>query len=141
VFLFWGGMASALAKVAVSPCRTALCATWTSGAQARFPAEYLRVFSPDAETAGAQPVALRERLVYGRRAVRIERVHAVGQYALAIKFSDGHDAGIYSYDFLAELADRKYSNLKDYIRGLRARKLPRDPRRPAASSPAKASPS
>ncbi|MEC9341623.1 MAG: DUF971 domain-containing protein [Pseudomonadota bacterium] len=67
----------------------------------RLPAEYLRVYSRSAEVRGHG--AGQEKLVTGKREVAIERVEPVGNYAVCLYFSDGHDSGIYSWEYLREL--------------------------------------
>ena len=60
--------------------------------------EYLRVFSPSAEVQGHGPG--QEVLQTGKRDVRIVSLSPVGHYGLQPTFSDGHDSGIYSWDYL-----------------------------------------
>lgn len=65
------------------------------------PAEYLRVYSPSAEVKGHGQG--QEKLVLGKKDVCISQVEVVGNYALKIRFSDGHDTGIFSWEYLNEL--------------------------------------
>lgn len=68
----------------------------------RLPYEYLRVFSPSAEVrghGGGEPM-----LVGGKREVNIAAIEPVGRYAVRLRFSDGHDTGLYSWQGLEELA-------------------------------------
>lgn len=67
----------------------------------RLPCEYLRVYSPSAEVRGHGPG--QEVLQTGKQAVEIQNIEAVGSYAVTLTFSDGHDSGIYSWDYLHEL--------------------------------------
>lgn len=67
----------------------------------RLPSEYLRVYSPSAEVRGHGPG--QEVLQTGKKNVEINNIEAVGSYAIALTFSDGHDSGIYSWDYLHEL--------------------------------------
>lgn len=60
--------------------------------------EFLRVFTPSAEARGHAPG--QEVLQVGKREVGIERIEPVGQYAIRLVFSDGHDTGLYSWDLL-----------------------------------------
>jgi DUF971 family protein len=71
------------------------------GARFSLPAEYLRVESPSAEVQGHGPGE--RKTVAGRRHVGILGVEPVGHYAVRIVFDDGHDSGLYSWDYLAEL--------------------------------------
>ena len=91
----------------------------------RLSAEYLRVFSPSAETKGHGPG--QEVLQYGKRAVQFLDLEFQGNYAVKISFSDGHNSGIYSWDYLIELATNFEQNLSDYLRRLAQEKRSRDP--------------
>ena len=76
-------------------------------------AEYLRVFSPSAEVRGhgqGQQV-----LQFGKRYVRIDSVVRSGNYAIQIIFSDGHDSGIYSWDYLFDLGTNYHQNWRAYL--------------------------
>lgn len=93
-------------------------------------AEFIRVYTPSTDgTFGT------DRVVYGRRGVRITDMIPVGNYALRISFSDKHDAGIYAYDYLYHLTcpEHKYRLMREYIRELRSQRKSRDPPRRRAS--------
>lgn len=64
-------------------------------------AEYLRINSPSAEVRGHRPEEA--RLQSGKRGVKIRRVDPVGDYALALRFDDGHSSGIYTWEWLYTL--------------------------------------
>ena len=91
-------------------------------------AELLRVFSPSAEVRGHSE---QERVLQtGKRHVGIKEMEAVGNYAIRIVFDDGHDTGIYSWDFLKELYDRRDEHWRDYLTQLKqanASRLPTIP--------------
>ena len=72
-----------------------------TGSAFRLPYEFLRVYSPSAEVRGHGPG--QETLQVGKRDVAITEVEAVGHYAIRPTFSDGHDTGIYSWDYLYDL--------------------------------------
>ena len=91
----------------------------------RLSAEYLRVFSPSAETKGHGPG--QEVLQYGKRAVQFLDLEFQGNYAVKISFSDGHSSGIYSWDYLIDLATNFEQNWSDYLRRLAQEKRSRDP--------------
>ena len=84
------------------------------------PVEYLRVFSPSAEVRGHGPG--QEVLQTGKSQVNISAIEPVGMYAVKLVFSDGHDTGIYSWDYLYDLGAKQDSNWKSYLE-----KLPNDP--------------
>jgi DUF971 family protein len=79
----------------------------------RLPSEYLRVYSPSAEVRGHGPG--QETLQVGKREVEIAEVEAVGHYAIRPKFSDGHESGIYSWDYLYDLGERHAELWKRYL--------------------------
>ena len=81
-------------------------------ARAMLSAELLRVFSPSAEVRGHSEA---ERVLQtGKKHVGIEQLEAVGNYAIRIVFDDGHDTGIYSWEYLKELHDRRDEYWRDY---------------------------
>lgn len=65
------------------------------------PCEYLRVYSPSAETRGHTPA--QAKLEKGKEMVTILRIEPVGQYAIKIVFDDGHDSGLYDWKYLYNL--------------------------------------
>ena len=97
--------------------------TFADGQVFELPFEYLRVHSPSAEVKGHGPG--QEVLVTGKSAVGIRAVEPVGQYAVKLVFDDGHDTGLYSWDYLHELGRDQNKKWAAYIRELRIRKLER----------------
>ena len=79
-------------------------------------AEYLRVFSPSAEVQGHGPD--QAVLQSGKRDVQFRDVEPQGNYALKLIFSDGHDSGIFSWNYLYELAVNQESNWASYLERL-----------------------
>ena len=73
-----------------------------NGETVRLTAERLRVESPSAEVQGHSP--REKRIVTGKENVAIVDVQPVGNYAIKIVFDDGHDTGLYSWDYLRKLA-------------------------------------
>ena len=92
---------------------------WRSGERHRLPAEYLRVYSPSAEVRGHGGEG-QERLQTGKREVRITGLKQVGNYALRLSFDDGHNSGIYSWDYLADLGRRHTELWQQYLDRLTA---------------------
>lgn len=91
----------------------------------RLTSEYLRVMSPSAEVKGHGPG--QEVLQYGKKNVRIAKLEKSGNYALRITFDDGHDTGIYSWDYLFELCANHDRYWEHYLDTLRAAGKHRDP--------------
>jgi DUF971 family protein len=79
-------------------------------------AEYLRVFSPSAEVKGHGPD--QAVLQFGKKDVQFKDIEPQGNYALKLIFSDGHDSGIFSWDYLFELACNQQSNWTEYLESL-----------------------
>ena len=86
---------------------------FSDGRAFRLPFEYLRVFSPSAEVRGHGPG--QEVLQAGKRDVDIVSIEPVGSYAVQPRFSDGHDTGIYSWDYLYELGVGQDENWAAYL--------------------------
>lgn len=91
----------------------------------RLPFELLRVYSPSAEVRGHGPG--QEVLQVGKREVGVEAVEAVGHYAIRPRFTDGHETGIYSWDYLLWLGENQESLWQDYLDRLQAARASRDP--------------
>lgn len=91
---------------------------------ARLSCEYLRVYSPSAEVRGHGPG--QGVLQSGKREVGIERIEAVGNYAIRPTFSDGHRTGIYTWAYLYELMSNQDDNWRDYLQRLQQAGLSRE---------------
>ena len=98
---------------------------YASGEVAELSAEFLRVQSPSAEVRGHGGSG--GELPVGKRRVKIVNVRHVGRYAIGIDFNDGHDSGIYTWEYLRHL-QRHQSKLWDlYVAKLRELGKGRDP--------------
>lgn len=86
--------------------------------EARLSYEFLRVHSPSAEVRGHGPG--QEILQVGKENVRILNIEPVGHYALKITFDDGHDSGLFSWDYLRELCEQKDTLWQSYLDKLNA---------------------
>ncbi|HYC35887.1 MAG TPA: DUF971 domain-containing protein [Usitatibacter sp.] len=95
------------------------------GTSFSLPCEYLRVFSPSAEVRGHGPG--QEVLQVGKREVNISAIEPVGVYAVKLAFSDGHDTGIYSWEYLRELGEKQEANWNAYLARLAQAGKGRDP--------------
>ena len=89
------------------------------------PAEYLRVFSPSAEVRGHGHG--QEVLQFGKQFVLIDNVIASGNYAIQIIFNDGHDSGIFSWDYLFDLVSNYTQNWSNYLDQLHQAGKSREP--------------
>ncbi len=87
--------------------------------------EYLRVYSPSAEVRGHGPG--QEVLQTGKINVTIDNINPVGNYALQLFFSDGHDSGIYSWDYFYQLCTNQQAWWQDYLDQLAEAGANRDP--------------
>ena len=86
---------------------------FADGSSFRLPYELLRVYSPSAEVRGHGPG--QEVLQVGKRAIAVKEVEPVGHYAIRPTFSDGHDTGIYSWDYLYDLGRRQDELWQRYL--------------------------
>ena len=89
-------------ELRVNPSKTGLHITFDDGTEIELSAEKLRVESPSAEVrghGGTKPPPLR-----GKQNVKIVALEPIGNYAVRIVFDDGHDSGLYSWDYLRKLA-------------------------------------
>jgi DUF971 family protein len=97
--------------------------TFDDGSKFSLPAEYLRVESPSAEVQGHGPG--QRTIVGGKQQVGINAVEPVGHYAIRLVFDDGHDSGIFSWDYLRELGLEHDLRWPAYLAAVSARGLSR----------------
>jgi len=94
------------------------------GASFRIPFELMRVYSPSAEVQGHGPG--QEVLQTGKRDVAVVAIEPVGHYALQPRFSDGHDTGIFSWDYLYQLGSQQETLWRRYEQRLAEAGVTRD---------------
>lgn len=99
-------------RLARSTDRRSLAIDFDNGTTYSIPAELLRVESPSAEVQGHVPS--QKVLVRGKHQVEIAAIEAVGNYAVRIVFDDGHDTGIYTWDYLLDLGQNQDDILLTY---------------------------
>ena len=92
--------------------------TFDNGKTFQLPCEFLRVYSPSAEVRGHGPG--QETLQAGKKNVEIKAVEPVGNYAVQLAFSDGHNTGIYSWDILYDYGVRQDELWRTYLKRLEA---------------------
>jgi DUF971 family protein len=96
---------------------------YASGEEHNLPAEFLRVHSPSAEVQGhGKPI-----LQFGKIGVGLTKVEPAGQYALKLTFDDGHDSGLFTWEYLYQLGVRQEDLWNDYLAELKAAGKTRDP--------------
>jgi DUF971 family protein len=97
--------------------------SFDDGRSFSLPAEMLRVLSPSAEVQGHSP---EQRVtVPGKKNVRIVTLEPVGNYAVRITFDDGHDTGLYVWDYLRDLGENQEARFQSYLDELTAKGLTR----------------
>jgi len=97
---------------------------FSDGARFRIPFELMRVYSPSAEVQGHGPG--QETLQTGKRNVTLEALDPVGNYAVQPRFSDGHDTGIFAWDYLYFLGSQEERLWQEYEDRLKAANAERD---------------
>ena len=105
--------------------------SFSDGSDFRIPFELMRVYSPSAEVQGHG--AGQEVLQSGKRLVDIEALDPVGNYAVQPRFSDGHDTGIFSWDYLYFLGAEQARLWQDYEKRLLEAGRDRDAPMPVAA--------
>jgi len=105
--------------------------TFSDGRQFSLPYELLRGYSPSAEVRGHGPG--QEVLQTGKRDVEIVSVEPMGNYAIKPAFSDGHDTGIYSWDYLYLLGEHQEELWQEYLRRIESAGASREVATPAAA--------
>jgi len=99
--------------------------SFSDGKRFRLPCEFLRVYSPSAEVRGHGPG--QEVLQVGKSDVEITELEPVGLYAVRPKFSDGHDTGIYSWDYLYALGVNQDEMWRRYLQRIAEAGASREP--------------
>ncbi len=89
------------------------------------PAEILRVFSPSAEVRGHSPEE--RRLQTGKKYVAVTEIEPVGNYAIRLTFDDGHDSGLYAWEYLEDLGSNLDRYWQEYLTELKAANASRLP--------------
>jgi len=107
--------------------------SFSDGAEFRLPFELMRIYSPSAEVQGHGPG--QEVLQTGKRDVELSALEPVGNYAVQPTFSDGHDTGIFSWDYLYFLGAQQEQLWADYERRLKEAGVDRDSAMPGKAAP------
>ena len=104
-------------ELRLSPDKARLTVEYDSGERFVLTAEDLRVESPSAEVQGHG--AAQKKIVTGKEQVRIAALEPVGNYAVRIRFDDGHDTGLFSWDYLHELGREQRTKWAAYLKARR----------------------
>jgi DUF971 family protein len=99
--------------------------SFDDGKSYRLSCEYLRVYSPSAEVRGHGPG--QEIVQEGKKDVEIAAIEPVGNYAVKLVFSDGHDTGLYSWDYLYSLGEDQPRLWQRYLEKLALAGVSREP--------------
>jgi DUF971 family protein len=91
----------------------ALEIAFEDGSRYKLPFEFLRVYSPSAEVRGHGPG--QETLQVGKRNVLLTEVEPAGSYAIKLIFDDGHDSGLYTWEYLYELGKYHDAMWQEYL--------------------------
>lgn len=89
---------------------------YEDGTRFKLPCEYLRVYSPSAEVRGHGPG--QDVLQIGKEDVNINAIEPIGNYAVKFVFSDGHDTGIYDWNYLYDLGLNHKAYWQQYLERL-----------------------
>jgi DUF971 family protein len=108
----------AITDLALDQKSKVLSLSFDDGRTIELSCEYLRVHSPSAEVRGHGPG--QEVLQVGKENVNIVAIEPVGNYAVRLVFSDEHDTGLYAWNFLIELAEKKEEYWQNYLARLEA---------------------
>lgn len=99
--------------------------SFADGKSFRIPCEFLRVYSPSAEVRGHSPG--QEVLQTGKKDVNIDHIEPVGNYAIQLNFSDGHNTGLYSWDLLYDYGLHQDKMWQHYLQRMEQAGASREP--------------
>ncbi len=99
--------------------------SFSDGKTFHYPCEFLRVHSPSAEVSGHSPG--QEVLQIGKKLVSIRSIEPVGNYAIQLNFTDGHNTGLYSWDLLYNYGLNQDNLWQRYLQRLEAAGASREP--------------
>jgi len=113
-------------EIRLSPDKRTLTVSFEDGARYELAAEYLRVTSPSAEVQGHNKS--QKQTVPGKIDVAIASINPVGNYAIRLNFDDGHDTGLFTWTYLAELGRDRDKLWGTYLAELQEKGLSRSRR-------------
>lgn len=101
-------------ELRLDAAKTTLNVAFDNGDSFSLPAEYLRVESPSAEVQGHGPG--QKQVVTGKEQIKIAALEPIGNYAVRIRFDDGHDTGLFTWDYLHELGREQRTKWAAYLK-------------------------
>jgi DUF971 family protein len=104
--------------------RKALLVRFNDDRDFELSAEFLRVLSPSAEVQGHSPE--QRQTVPGKADIAVTAIDPVGNYAVRLTFSDGHNTGLFSWTYLRHLGENHESLWAGYLADLKAKGMTRD---------------
>lgn len=110
-------------EIRLNSDKNALSVGFENGSSFEYAAEFLRVLSPSAEVQGHSPD--QRVTVPGKSDVLVKAIEPVGNYAIRIVFDDGHDTGLYSWEYLFELGSSYDERWQEYLEELEEKGLTR----------------
>ncbi|MEM1400562.1 MAG: DUF971 domain-containing protein [Pseudomonadota bacterium] len=119
-----GGTEAWPTDLSLNKAEQVLTISFDDGAVFRLTAELLRVESPSADVQGHAPS--QKTIVAGKRNVAITAIEPVGNYAVRLRFDDGHDTGIYTWRALHHMGQQQEDLWATYLAALSDRGLTRD---------------
>ncbi len=111
-------------EIRLNSGKNKLTVGFDNGSSFDYAAEFLRVLSPSAEVQGHSPD--QRKTVPGKSDVLVKAIEQVGNYAVRITFDDGHDTGLYSWEYLHELGEAHDERWQGYLDELESKKLSRN---------------
>ena len=110
-------------EIRLNTDKNKLTVGFDNGVSFEYEAEFLRVLSPSAEVQGHSPD--QRVTVPGKSDVLIKAIEPIGNYAVRIVFDDGHDTGLYSWEYLLEMGETYAERWQDYLDELKEKGLER----------------
>lgn len=98
---------------------------FSDGTTFQFPCEFLRVYSPSAEVSGHGPG--QEVLQTGKKMINIRKIEPIGNYAIQLSFTDGHNTGLYSWDLLYDYGLNQDKMWQRYLQRMEEAGASREP--------------
>ena len=112
-------------EIRLAKDKKSLTVVFSDGESHDYTAEYLRIVSPSAEVQGHSPS--QRQTIPGKRNIEIMKIEQVGNYAIRLTFTDLHDTGIYSWDYLSQIARDHDFLWGRYKQEIEEKGLSRDP--------------